>query len=75
MSYRGVSIIKDVNDKPIPQYWNPEIGNYEVVIGSNGAYRTIVVDSNGNEIYSQELVNSINNEIQELVRVVENIGV
>ncbi len=72
MSYENVSIIKDVNNKPVPQYWNPNIGNYEVVQGSSGMLKVIMVDSHGNEIQSQSLVDQISAKIDELIGVVNN---
>lgn len=31
MVYSAKSIIKDLNGKPVPQYWNPETLQYEVI--------------------------------------------
>ena len=52
-------ILKDVNGKPIPQYWNSETQQYEVIEGKDGMLRVIMVDSQGREIQSQELVDQI----------------
>ena len=70
MSYQNVSIIKDVNNKPVPQYWNPDIQNYEVVEGSSGYLKVIMVDSNGNEIQTQSLIDQLNDKLDELIGVV-----
>ena len=70
MSYGNVSIIKDVNNKPVPQYWNPNIQNYEVVEGSSGYLKVIMVDSNGDEIQTQSLIDQLNDKLDELIGVV-----
>lgn len=75
MAYNNKSIIKDVNGKPVPQYFNPIADRYEVVTSSNGMLRTIVVDSNGNEIQSQSLVDQITSKIDELIQVVNTSGI
>ena len=70
MAYNTKSIIKDVNGKPVPQYFNVGADNYEVISSSNGRLRVIMVDSSGNEIQSQSLVDQITNKIDELIGVV-----
>ena len=70
MSYQNVSIIKDVNNKPVPQYWNPDIQNYEFVEGSSGYLKVIMVDSNGDEIQTQSLIDQLNDKLDELIGVV-----
>ena len=70
MSYGNVSIIKDVNNKPVPQYWNPISQNYEVVEGSSGYLKVIMVDSHGNEIQTQSLIDQLNDKLDELIGVV-----
>jgi len=45
MAYSTKSIIKDVNGKPIPQYWNPETDQYEVITSKDGMLRVNMVDS------------------------------
>ena len=70
LSYGNVSIIKDVNNQPVPQYWNPNSQNYEVVEGSNGCLKVIMVDSNGNEIQTQSLIDQISDKLDELIEVV-----
>ena len=70
MSYRNISIIKDVNNKPVPQYWNPNSQNYEVVEGSSGCLKVIMVDSNGDEIQTQSLIDQINDKLDDLIEVV-----
>jgi hypothetical protein len=70
MAYNNKSIIKDVNGKPVPQYFNPDEDRYEVITSKNGMLRTIMVDSQGNEIQSQSLVDQISNKLDELIQVV-----
>ena len=70
MSYENVSIIKDVNNKPVPQYWNPNSQNYEVVQGSSGCLKVIMVDSYGDEIQTQSLIDQINDKLDDLIEVV-----
>ena len=70
MSYRNISIIKDVNNKPVPQYWNSNSQNYEVVEGSSGCLKVIMVDSNGDEIQTQSLIDQINDKLDDLIEVV-----
>lgn len=75
MAYSTKSIIKDVNGKPIPQYWNPETDQYEVITSKDGILRVIMVDSQGREIQSQELVDQISAKLNELIQVVSGNGV
>jgi hypothetical protein len=70
MAYNNKSIIKDVNGKPVPQYWNPETQRYEVITSKSGMLRTIMVDSEGKEIQSQSLVDQISDKIDELIKAV-----
>lgn len=70
MAYNNKSIIKDVNRKPVPQYWNEETQRYEVIESENGMLRNIMVDSQGREIQSQSLVDQISSKLDELIQVV-----
>lgn len=70
MAYNTKSIIKDVNGKPIPQYWNPETDQYEVIKSKNGMLRVIMVDSQGNEIQTQDLIDQITAKIDELIEAI-----
>ena len=70
LSYSSKSIIKDVNGKPVPQYWNKETQRYEVIESKGGMLRVNMVDSRGNEIQSQDLVDQISNKLDELIGVV-----
>lgn len=71
MSYNTKSIIKDVNGKPVPQYWNEETKQYETVDSNNGRLRVIMIDTDGSPIQTQNLVDQISSKIDELVEVVK----
>jgi len=75
MSYNSKSIIKDVNGKPVPQYWNPETQQFEVIESKDGMLRVIMVDSQGREIQIQNQIDQINAKLDELKQVVTNNGV
>lgn len=72
MAYNEKAILRDVNKKPVPQYWNPDKQQYEVIESKNGMLRVIMVDSQGREIQSQELVDQITAKIDELIGVINN---
>lgn len=75
MAYNEKSILKDVNQKPIPQYWNPSTDRYEPVEGHNGMLKVILVDEQGRYVHSQSLVDQIADKIDELIQVVRQIGI
>ena len=50
MAYNTVSIQKDVDGKPIPQYYDPILDAYRVLQGRNGANRVELYDADGNPI-------------------------
>lgn len=75
MAYSTKSIIKDVNKKPVPQYWNPAADNFEVIESKNGMLKVIMVDSQGKEIQIQSLVDQIGAKIDELIQVVNGNGI
>lgn len=70
MGFNTKSIIKDVNEKPVPQYWNEETQQYEVIQSENNMLKVIMVDNQGNEIQSQSLVDQISIKIDELIQAV-----
>ncbi len=71
MAYNTKSIIKDVNKKPVPQYWNPITQQYEVITSKDGILRVNMVDGEGREIQTQNLVDQISAKIDELIEVVK----
>ena len=75
MAYNTKAILRDKNGKPVPQYWNPNKQQYEVIESKDGMLRVIMVDSQGREIQSQELVDQISAKIDELIQVVRDNGV
>ena len=75
MAYNEKSILKDVNQKPVPQYWNPSTDRYELVEGHNGMLKVILVDEQGRYVHSQSLVDQISNKLDELIQVVRQIGI
>lgn len=50
MAYNTKAIKTDVDKKPIPQYYNPVMDEYEVLQGANGATRHILYGPDGNPI-------------------------
>ena len=70
MAYNEKAILKDVNKKPVPQYWNKETQQFEVIESKDGMLRVIMVDSQGREIQTQNLVDQISAKIDELIEVV-----
>lgn len=70
MAYDTKSIIKDVNKKPVPQYWNKEKQQYEVIESKDGMLRVIMVDSQGNEIQTQDLIDQITAKIDKLIKAI-----
>lgn len=72
MAYNEKAILRDVNKKPVPQYWNKEKQQYEVITSKDGMLRVIMVDSQGREIQSQDLIDQITAKIDELIGVINN---
>ena len=70
MAYNEKAILKDVKKKPVPQYWNPITQQYEVIESKDGVLRVVMVDSEGREIQTQNLVDQISAKIDELIEVV-----
>ena len=65
MAYNTKSIVKDVNQKPIPQYYNKDLDVYEALEGKNGASKIILYDENGNHVDLTALISSIVNILNE----------
>ena len=70
MAYNEKAILKDVNKKPVPQYWNKETQQFEVIESKDGMLRVNMVDSEGREIQTQNLVDQISSKLDELIEVV-----
>lgn len=75
MAYNEKAIIRDVNQKPIPQYYNPDTDKYEVVEGKNGMLKVILVDEQGRYVHSQSLIDQISAKLDELIEAVSGNGV
>ena len=50
MAYNTKQIKKDIDNSPIPQYYNPDTDEYEPLQGQAGASKAILQNSNGEEI-------------------------
>lgn len=48
----ATTALKTALSKIVPQYWNSATSDWEPVEGSNGAYKTQVVDSAGAEAFT-----------------------
>ncbi|HHV98610.1 MAG TPA: hypothetical protein GXX36_03395 [Clostridiaceae bacterium] len=59
MAYNTTAIKKDVDGKPIPQYYNPIQDTYEALQGRNGASRVELYDADGNPIDLEALLTAI----------------
>jgi hypothetical protein len=53
VSYNTQAIKTDVNGKPIPQYFNTQQDQYEVLLGQDGAARAILYGPNGQPITNE----------------------
>lgn len=72
MAYNTKTIIRDVNNKPVPQYYNPILDKYEVIESDSGKLKVSFVDKNGSYIQSQQLVDQISAKLDELIGVINN---
>lgn len=59
MAYNTKSIVKDVNQKPVPQIYNPTSDVFEVLQGKNGANRVILYTEGGSAIDLASLIATI----------------
>lgn len=59
MAFNTKSIVKDVNQKPVPQYYNPTSDVYEVLQGKNGANKVILYNEAGAAIDLSTLIATI----------------
>lgn len=59
MAFNTKSIIKDVNQKPVPQYYNPTTDVYEVLEGKNGANKVMLYNEAGAAIDLATLIATI----------------
>ncbi len=61
MAHNTKAIATDINQKPIPQYYNPTTDEYEVLQGKAGANRVLVYDVNGNPVDLAALIAAVVN--------------
>lgn len=54
MAYNTKAIKTDVDKKPIPQYYNPTLDQYEALLGENGATRHILYGPDGNPLSTDD---------------------
>lgn len=59
MAYNTVSIQKDVDGKPIPQYYNADSDVYEVLQGTNGANKVTLYTASGQAVDLSALIATI----------------
>lgn len=59
MAFNTKSIIKDVNAKPAPQYYNPTLDIYEVLEGKNGANKVMLYNDAGAAVDLATLIATI----------------
>ncbi len=59
MAYNTKSIVKDVNQKPVPQYYNPISDVYEVLQGTNGANKVTLYTASGQAVDLSALIATI----------------
>ena len=71
LAHNSKAIKVDANDKPIPQYFNDSITEYEVITSENGILRFVLIDENGQSINFQEIIDGIGSKIDELIGVIE----
>lgn len=53
MAYNTKAIKVDINAKPVPQYFNPTLDDYEPLYGDKGAMRVLLYDANGNPLLTE----------------------
>ena len=59
MAFNTKSIVKDVNQKPVPQYYNPTTDVYEVLEGKNGANKVMLYNEAGAAVDLATLIATI----------------
>lgn len=79
MAYNTKAIVKDFNEKPVPQYYNPTDDVYEVLQGKSGANRVLLYTEAGQAIdlvaLIATIVTAINNTGTTQIRAgTNNIG-
>jgi hypothetical protein len=75
MAYNTKAIVKDVNGKPIPQYYNPETDQYEVLQGHDGANRVELYDAAGNPVDIKTLLDNANSKLQVMGEILADLDI
>ena len=72
MAYNNKEVLKDVNGNTIPQYYNPVTDSYEPLEGSGGSTKanSILLDANGTEVVSTQVVQPIIDKLDQLTGTV-----
>lgn len=70
MGYNTKAVIRDLNKKIVPQYFNPATDSYEPLHGQHGTMRVVLYDSEGREVVAQTFLDAILAKIDELVEAV-----
>lgn len=66
MAYNTTAIKKDVDGKPIPQYYNDLQDAYEALKGRNGANRVELYDASGNPVDLETLLTAIATKLDDV---------
>lgn len=67
VSYKDNAIKRDVNSNPIPQYYDTETNQFEVMEGKDGVTKAIIIDNQSASITSQDVID----KLDELIEVVK----
>lgn len=66
MAFNTKPIVKDVNEKPIPQYYNPVSDVYEVLQGLNGANKVILYNEAGQAVDLSALIATVVTAVEKI---------
>jgi hypothetical protein len=66
MAYNDKTVITDLNGNVVPQFYNPDTDQYEVLTGCAGANKVVFFDEAGNEVFSTQLVQPIVDKLDQL---------
>lgn len=70
MAYNNNEVLKDLQGNTIPQYYNPVTDSYEPLEGSDGANKVVILDANGSEVVSTQVVQPILDKLDQLTGTV-----
>ena len=75
MTYQTVPIKKDLDGKPIPQYFNHVRSEYEPAEGMDGGVKKVILcDEDGNplDINTEDLFSEVLQRLDDLIEVMNN---